>query len=55
MRLMSQMVRMRGVEVIEPFRARLQFTDGSQREVDPDVLHRGLKPAWMEKETAKHD
>ncbi len=93
---MSQMVRVQDVEVLEPFRVRLQFINGSAREVDlavylrgpvfepirsdpavfrsvrvdpelgtigwpngadiaPDVLYRGLKPAWMEEETVRHE
>ncbi len=93
---MSQMVRVQDVEVLEPFRVRLQFINGSAREVDlavylrgpvfepirndpavfrsvrvdpelgtivwpngadidPDVLYRGLKPAWMEEEVIKHE
>jgi hypothetical protein len=83
------MVRIQDVEPLEPFWVRLDFTNGSMREVDlaaylhgpvfeqirndpavfrsvrvdpqlgtivwpngadidPDVLYRGLKPAWME-------
>jgi hypothetical protein len=93
---MNQVVRIQGVEALEPFRVRLEFTNGTAREVDlavylrgpvfepirsnpvvfrsvrvdpelgtivwpngadidPDVLYRGLKPAWMEEETAKTD
>jgi len=92
---MSQIVRLQGVVVLESFRVRLEFTNGSTKEVDlavylrgpvfepirndpavfrtvrvdpelgtivwpngadidPDVLYRGLKPAWMEEEAAKH-
>lgn len=88
---MNKPVRIRSVEPLDDFRLRLQFTDGSQREVDvspylhgpifepvradveffrsvrvdprmgtivwsngadidPDVLYRGLMPAWMESE-----
>ena len=91
---MNQMVRIQDVEVLEPFRVRLRFTNGAAREVDltvylrgpvfepirndpavfrsvkvdpelgtiawpngadidPDVLYRGLKPAWMEQEVVK--
>ena len=91
---MNQMVRIQDVEALEPFRVRLQFTDGTAREIDvavylrgpvfepirddpaifrsvrvdpelgtivwpngadidPDVLYRGLKPAWMEEKLAK--
>jgi len=91
---MVQMVRIQGVEALEPFRVRLEFTNGSTREVDlavylrgpvfepirndpavfrsvrvdpelgtivwpngadidPDVLYRELKPAWMESEVIK--
>jgi hypothetical protein len=92
---MNQLVRIQGVEALEPFRVRLQFTNGTSREIDltvylrgpvfepirsdpsvfrsvrvdqelgtivwpngadidPDVLCRGLKPAWMEEEVARH-
>jgi hypothetical protein len=91
---MNQLVRIQYVEALEPFRVRLQFTNGTAREVDlavylrgpvfepirndpavfrsvrvdpelgtivwpngadidPDVLYRGLKPAWMEEAAAK--
>ncbi len=90
------MVRIQGVQPLEAHRVRLEFTDGSAREVDlavylrgpvfepirndpavfrsvrvdpqlgtivwpngadidPDVLYRGLKPAWMEEEVAKRE
>jgi hypothetical protein len=90
----SQKVRVQSVEALEPFLVRLQFTDGTTREIDlaiylrgpvfepirsdravfrsvrvdpelgtivwpngadidPDVLYRGLKPAWMEEEVIK--
>jgi hypothetical protein len=86
---MSTLVRVRAVKPLEGFVVRLDFTDGTQRDVDlepylhgpifapirddphvfravhvdqdagtiawsngadidPDVLYRGLKPAWME-------
>lgn len=92
---MRRMVRIQAVEALDPFRVRLQFTDGSTREIDvavflrgpifepirndptvfrsvrvdpqlgtivwpngadidPDVLYRGLKPAWMEEQTTRH-
>ena len=38
---MSQMVRIRDVEVLEPFRVRLQFTDGTAREIDLTPYLRG--------------
>lgn len=90
---MPRPVRISGVEPLEGFRVRLQFTDDSCREVDlepflhglvferirenrdvfrsvevdrrlgticwaggadidPDVLYKGLPPAWMEEERA---
>ncbi|HVR99929.1 MAG TPA: DUF2442 domain-containing protein [Thermoanaerobaculia bacterium] len=86
---MRHLIRIRAVEPLDGFIVRLEFTDGTQREVDlepylrgpvfeplrqdpslfravqvdprmgtivwengadidPDVLYRGLKPAWME-------
>jgi hypothetical protein len=86
---MSDLVRIRAVTPLEQFTVRLEFTDGTQRDVDlapflhgpifapqrstpnvfrsvrvdpragtlvwdngadidPDVLYRGLRPAWME-------
>ena len=91
---MSQMVRIQGVEALEPFHVRLEFTNGSTRDVDlavylrgpvfepirndpavfrsvrvdpelgtiswpngadidPDVLYRGLRPAWMEEKLVR--
>lgn len=85
----GRLIRIRAVEPLDGFIVRLEFTDGTQREVDlepylrgpvfeplrqdpslfravrvdprmgtivwengadidPDVLYRGLKPAWME-------
>jgi hypothetical protein len=38
---MNQMVRIQGVEALEPFRVRLEFTDGSTREIDFAVYLRG--------------
>jgi hypothetical protein len=92
---MTATVRIQGVAPLEDYRVRLQFTNGTTREIDlavylhgpvfepirsdaavfrsvqvdsdlgtivwpngadidPDVLHRGLKPAWMEEEVVKH-
>jgi Protein of unknown function (DUF2442) len=86
---MAALIRIRGVTPLEGFCVRLEFTDGTQKDVDlepylhgpifssiredpqafravrvdaeagtiawsngadidPDVLYRGLKPAWME-------
>jgi hypothetical protein len=86
---MSSLIRIRAVTPLERFAVRLEFTDGTQRDVDlepflhgpifdpqrsdpnvfrsvrvdpragtlvwdngadidPDVLYRGLRPAWME-------
>ncbi len=88
---MSALIRIRGVTPLEGFSVRLEFTDGTRKDVDlepylhgpifapirddpqtfravyvdpeagtivwsngadidPDVLYRGLKPAWMESE-----
>jgi len=93
--MVRRTVRVRGVEATGRFRVRLEFTDGSNREVDleiylrgpvfepirndpaifrsvrvdpqlgtivwpngadidPDVLYRGLKPAWMEEQAIRH-
>jgi hypothetical protein len=38
---MKRMVRIRSVEALDPFRVRLEFTDGSQREVDLEIYLRG--------------
>jgi hypothetical protein len=38
---MTQMVRVQDVEVLEPFRVRLRFTNGTAREVDLAVFLRG--------------
>jgi plasmid maintenance system killer protein len=35
------MIRIRGVEALDPFRVRLEFTDGSKREVDLEIYLRG--------------
>jgi len=87
------MVRIRSAEPLDAFKVRLEFTDGTQREVnlepylhgpifepirndrrlfcamriqdgtitwangadiDPDVLHQNLTPAWMEVESIPH-
>ena len=91
---MSRPVRVRAVEPLEQYHVRLEFTDGSVREmdlkpylrgpifepvradeqvfrsvrvdsragtivwsngadIDPDVLYKGLPPAWMETEPAR--
>jgi hypothetical protein len=91
---MIPLFRIQAVEALDRCRVRLQFTDGSTKEldlavylrgpvfetirsdmavfravrvdrelgtivwpngadIDPDVLYRGLKPAWMEDETVK--
>ncbi len=88
---MSALTRIRAVKPLDDFNVRLEFTDGTQRDVDldpylhgpifapirenlevfrsvhvdqeagtivwtngadidPDVLYRGLKPAWMDSE-----
>ncbi len=38
---MNQLVRIIGVEALEPFRVRLQFTNGATREVDLTAYLRG--------------
>jgi hypothetical protein len=93
---MSALIRIRAVTPLEGFSVRLEFTDGTQKDVDlepylhgpiftpirddpltfravhidqeagtivwsngadidPDVLYRGLKPAWMDAERQSRD